>query len=188
MKNEPVSGRNVYLDLGANEGDTIQDFLADHPTHAVWGFEANPVLVSQLERRFRDNRSVIIIGKAAWTRSDSRKMFLGHPLSGTIMLEKKKMPNAPMLEIDYRNEVLVKTVDFSNWLFRNFMYRDSVTVKMNIEGAEYPPLRRMLKSGTISLMDKFFCEFHQDRYPISAKYHDALIDDFRQKAEIIHWH
>ncbi|WP_454849799.1 FkbM family methyltransferase [Rhizobium binxianense] len=180
--------RNIYIDLGANLGDTIAKFIEWHPSHLIWGFEANPHLIPDLIARFADRPAVTIVGKAVWTKSGTRKMYLGHPLSGTVILGKKEMPQAQIYEIDYQTEVEVETIDFSKWLQKTVSPDDNVTIKMDIEGAEYAIIRRMIKTGAISLVDTLICEFHQNRYPISLKTHNDLVKQISHWTRLVSWH
>lgn len=51
--------------------------------------------------------------------------------------------------------------DFSDWLKQ---YEDDyVVVKMDIEGAEFPVLDKMIKDGTIQIPAKLLVEFHPNK-------------------------
>ncbi|MDX0413862.1 FkbM family methyltransferase [Sinorhizobium medicae] len=178
--------KKIYIDLGANKGDTIASFLADNPDHEAWGFEANPLMVERLNKRFSGTH-VAIIEAAVWTSNGNRPMFLGHPLSSTLVKGKKKVPQAPHFEIDYQKSVIVRTVDFSEWLRNLVGPGDTVTVKMDIEGAEYQVLQHLLETGAIDLIDELRCEFHQDRFPISKQRDQRIRDAVSKRTKLVHW-
>jgi FkbM family methyltransferase len=181
-------GRKIYLDLGANVGDTIAKFAEWHPSHLIWGFEANPHLVRSLRKRFKGNQKIKIMHKAAWVSDGTIELFLGHPLSSTVMEGKVPMPQAPEFEIHYDNSVEVPAVDFAAWLLRRVTLADDVTVKMDIEGAEYPVLRRMIETKAIKLVDLLICEFHQNRFPAEGRDHDLLLAEIAKRTRLIEWH
>lgn len=176
------------MDLGANIGDTVAKFLEWHPSHSLHAFEPNPDLYPELKRRFQNEPRVSLLDRAAWIRDEEIRMYLGHPLSSTVMQGKKSMPQAPIYEINYSRSVQVQAVDFSRWLRRNVTSDDEVTVKMDIEGAEYPVLGRLLETGAVELIHTLICEFHQDRYPVSRKTHNDLINELTKRTRLIHWH
>lgn len=178
--------KKLYIDLGANKGDTIAAFLQDNPGHETWGFEANPELVKVLAERFSGS-DVKIINAAVWTRNGKRKMFLGHPLSGTLVKGKKKMPQAPHFEIDYQTSALVRTIDFAEWLQENVDPGDLVVVKMDIEGAEYHVLQHLLATGAIDLIDELRCEFHQNRFPVSKERDQRIRAEVSARTKLVHW-
>ncbi|MQU72331.1 FkbM family methyltransferase [Sinorhizobium meliloti] len=181
-------GRKVYLDLGANVGDTIAHFAEWHPSHLIWGFEANPQIVRSLRKRFKGNPNVKIVHRAVWVSEGTITLFLGHPLSSTVMEGKVAMPQAPEFEIHYDQSVEVTSIDFANWLLKNFTLQDDVTIKMDIEGAEYPILRRMIETKAIKLVDLLICEFHHNRFPSEAEDHDRLLATLSEKTRLIRWH
>jgi FkbM family methyltransferase len=181
-------GRKVYLDLGANVGDTIANFAEWHPSHLIWGFEANPQMVESLRHRFKTNANIQIIHKAVWISEGTVTLFLGHPLSSTVMEGKSPMPQAPEFEIHYDKSIEVASIDFATWVLNRFTLADDLTVKMDIEGAEYPVLRRMIETKAIKLVDMLICEFHQNRFPAHGQDHNSLIDRITQGTRLIEWH
>lgn len=181
-------GRKIYIDLGANVGDTIATFAEWHPSHLIWGFEANPQMVKPLRERFKGNSKVKILHKAAWVADGSITLFLGHPLSSTVMEGKASMPQAPEFEIRYDKWVEVGSVDLATWLLKKFTLDDDVTVKMDIEGAEYPVLRRMIETKAIRLVDLLICEFHKNRFPSHGVDHELILAGITRGTRLIEWH
>ncbi|XP_070549885.1 uncharacterized protein [Ptychodera flava] len=55
---------------------------------------------------------------------------------------------------------VIPTVDLSQWIQRNVDKKDYVIFKLDVEGAEYGILRKMLKDGTFAWIDKFYGEYH----------------------------
>eukprot|EP00058_Branchiostoma_floridae_P003069 XP_002588557.1 hypothetical protein BRAFLDRAFT_79509 [Branchiostoma floridae] len=56
--------------------------------------------------------------------------------------------------------IRVKTIDFSKWLRENIHEEDYVIFKLDVEGAEYDILQKMVDDGTFHLIDKFYGECH----------------------------
>ena len=61
---------------------------------------------------------------------------------------------------DEMKTIKVKAIDFGQWLKNNYRKEDVVFVKMDIEGAEYPVLEKMLKDGSMTYVDRLYIEFH----------------------------
>ncbi|XP_070549565.1 uncharacterized protein [Ptychodera flava] len=55
---------------------------------------------------------------------------------------------------------VIPTVDLSQWIQRNVNKEDYVIFKLDVEGAEYGILRKMLQDGTFAWIDKFYGEYH----------------------------
>ena len=87
----------------------------------------------------------------------------------------KRVPPVYDQQIDYSSPVPVPAVDFSAWLRRTVSPGDRVVVKMDIEGAEYPVLAKLVDEGTINLISVLYIEWHYDRFPaMSRAEHDKV--------------
>lgn len=167
-------------------GDTIAQHIEEHPSCEVWGFEPNPCLISDLRARF-DSPSIHIEEAAAWISDGTATLYLGNPLSSTLLKGKRQSPRHPEFAIDYTKSVTVRTIDFARWLAISFTRDDEIIVKMDIEGAEYAVLSRLLASGAIDLIDTLFCEFHHDRFPIAIDKAEGIIEEVARRVELLNW-
>lgn len=75
--------------------------------------------------------------------------------------------------------ITVPCIDFSKWLSINFSTRDYIHLKLDIEGAEYRVLDKMMKDGSIALISELVCEWHLRHFKIGdrrelVKIHDKL--------------
>jgi uncharacterized protein YfeS len=52
--------------------------------------------------------------------------------------------------------------DFSKYVKDNFKVDDYIVCKLDIEGAEYPVLEKMIKDETIPYIKKLYVEFHSN--------------------------
>ena len=59
----------------------------------------------------------------------------------------------------------VQAVDFSKWLMQNTRPQDSVVVKMDIAGAEFDVLEKMVVDGSVMLVDVMDITWHEDLRP-----------------------
>ncbi len=65
---------------------------------------------------------------------------------------------------------------------------DDITVKMDIEGAEYELLDHMFRDKSIFLVRELFCEWHHDRFPeITIERHSTLIDSLKAVTHLKSW-
>ncbi|XP_019639751.1 PREDICTED: uncharacterized protein LOC109481610 [Branchiostoma belcheri] len=76
----------------------------------------------------------------------------------------------------------VPTVDLSRWIQANFAVEDDIVFKLDVEGAEYAILKKMLKDGTFRWIDKFYGEFHPFQPTgLSWSEKDQLMDELAKK-------
>ncbi len=164
----------ILIDLGAYDGDSLIA-LEYWKFDKVYAFEPNPRFKEDLEKL-----DVEFSNKVAWIE-DGTVMFSvdGNDLAygSTVMKSKATYNNRTATEM--------KSFDFSEWLkqFRN----DDVTVKMDIEGAEFPILNKMIKDGTDEIVKDLHVEFHANkvREYTTTDVH-ALIKNLKCKVHI--WH
>ena len=64
----------------------------------------------------------------------------------------------------YEHEIWVPCLDFSRFV-RELPRQAEIVCKLNVEGSEFPVLRRMLAERTIDRISKLFIEFHQRMIP-----------------------
>lgn len=56
----------------------------------------------------------------------------------------------------------VQAVDFSKWLLQHVTIQDYVVLKMDIAGAEFDVLQRLIVDGSIMLVDVMDISWHED--------------------------
>jgi FkbM family methyltransferase len=156
--------RKVFIDLGSYKGDSIQEFfnwiqLIDDPKeYEIYAFEPNPVLENQSIINAKKNK-YYFKPWAAWIYDGKIDMAIDGtktPMGSTVMPSKVAI-------WDKFPHVRVECFNFSKWLADNFTPDDQVIIKMDIEGAEYPVLKKMIEEDTISLASYLFVEFHPNK-------------------------
>ena len=59
----------------------------------------------------------------------------------------------------------VETFDFSHWVESSFSESDYVILSLDIEGAEYQVIEKMLQDETMKYVDRLYVEFHPHLVP-----------------------
>lgn len=167
---------NVWIDCGAHKGETTRRFCEDYGRgYQMYAFEANPAC------RVVVPEEVEVIHKAVWV-SDSTIPFFVHKTkpdddSCTTMRKKKHR------YVTKRRTV--EAIDFSRWVSEHIKPDDFCVLKMDIEGAEYIVLEKMVAEGTICAIDVAFVEWHHDRVGgISAARHNKLVSAVGDKTSL----
>ncbi len=181
-------GRKVYIDLGANRGDTIRDFMARNPGFIAFGFEPTPELAARLRREFNGPTNVLVMECAAWIWDGVVELYLGanSDQSSTVLPGKRVTPG---WNVDYQLPRLVRALDFDRWLRENTAEDDEIVLKMDIEGAEYKVLSRCIDTGSIARVKLARVEWHWDRYPSVGKVeHDRIRTLLKTMTDVEDWH
>ena len=168
--------KKVFLDCGANKGQSVKRFQrAEEYTKdfLMYSFEPVPFLVKQFKNKVHDV-NVTLIEKAVWIYDGDIDFYFNKPCrkpeGSTLIASRRKR------RIEKKPHT-VECMDFSKWLSDNFNKTDYIVLKMDIEGAEYSVLEKMMEDETISYINKAYIEFHYNvKKKIETDRHQQLID------------
>lgn len=159
----------VFCDLGYNRGQGLADFVHRLQIDETWKvhcFEPTPSLWPGMVEYFVSGTGAMIpINNhrvAAWTEDCELEFKIDtieQGVGSTLLL------NSQMGGLTGES-VEVAAICFTEWLEANTAVTDEVFIKMDIEGAEFPVLRKMLENPDIfGRIDKMWIEFHQRFIP-----------------------
>lgn len=173
---------NSYLRL------RMKNVLQGHWEAYLW--EANPQMVEwYLEKLAKKDTDVTIVPHAAWTENKEMSFFLTRGQDNVTDIKQFKAhqcnPRSHYQPAgasslfsgkgggdDKRRqhawwkgagkEIKVKAIDFAEWVNNlGLTEKDSLILKIDIEGAEIPLLKKWLKSGQLPcLVDIYYVEWH----------------------------
>lgn len=165
--------KKIFLLCGANEGKSIERYKRvygyyDH----IHMFECNPFLMSKLKNLETDK--ITLHNVAVWVSDEVIDFYIGDSQSSTAIKNKKTG------KVNYKSPVKVKSIDFSKWIKENIDPVDHVILVLDIEGAEYDVLEKMIKDDTSALIDELFVEYHHKKISgISDDRHNKLDDQLK---------
>jgi len=181
--------RKIYIDVGANLGETLAKFGASNPGYELYAIEPNiKLLTSIAHNAAKIHRKVTIVPAAAWVCDGIIQLFhSARHESATVVQGKRTNVEDGWPPIDYSCPTEVRCFDFATWISENFRFTELI-VKMDIEGAEYQVLGKMLSEGTLRLIRTLYCEWHYDRLPqVSAEEHTSLKKRVAEVTELFDW-
>lgn len=159
----------IYLDVGSYTGDTVKLFRDKFPegnAFEIHCFEPNPAFADCYK-----DLGVNFYPFAAWTKDMEKDFYLCDNKVGSSL-----MPSKSKTGMDFDNPIKVQAIDFSEWLRKNIPEGSFVVLKMDIEGAEYSVIPKMIEDGTIKLINRLYIDWHVKRmHGISAEVHHGLI-------------
>lgn len=169
----------IYIDLGAYNGDTIEQFiswgqlLGDISEARVFGFEPNPNFKAEWQdihdRHIKHVKEINFQNKAAWIDDKGLEFSLWaeSDIGSTVMPEKRNWYAGKVIGAD--------SFDLSGWL-KQFEGED-IYIKFDIEGAEYPILLKMIEDGTDKLCKLIMIEWHADKMNSTFKEQEEFIKE-----------
>jgi len=175
--NKAVRMKKVFIDLGANDGCSVELFLnnIDHSNEfEIHSFECNPHLIEVYKKKFPNFK---IHNKGASTYDGKSKFYLGNKLASSLRTDKTTG------NINYDKPIIIDVVDISKFIIDNFSQNDYIIVKMDIEGAEYDILPKMLNKGLFDgYIDELYGEWHYNKLlNVTREFHDELISNLSDK-------
>lgn len=180
---------NVFVDLGCYDGDTVEEFrnwskiaFPDKKDWKIYAFDPNPKFKDDWENK--KDANTVFEQKAAWIENGTIEVAIddaNEPVGTTVMPGKKKI-------WDHNEKITVECFDFAKWI--ETFDKDFVVVKMDIEGAEFPVLERMIDLGTARIPSHLLVEFHPNKveeYTTDDK--NALIRRLENNGtNVLEWH
>jgi len=170
---------NIFVDGGGHNCHRLQKYLHKLPAFDKgFVFEPNPIF----HHSYKDS-NLILIKKAIWTVDCNLPFYISKDdfqVGSSLIKNKLCRVNSKFKPFFYESSIEVECVDFSNWIKNNTSKKDNLYVKLDIEGAEYDVLWKMIKDGSIHRVKKLFVEFHADHMKIDKASHDLLIKELEK--------
>jgi FkbM family methyltransferase len=145
----------IFIDCGAHCGESIlrakEQFGLDTQ---VISFEAVPQLAEQLEKIYMDDESVQICNAAVYIKDGTINFNICPAFTDGSSILDTLNDNHKATKIE------VPCFDLSSWIADSFTPEDYIILKLDIEGAEYEVLNKLIKDKTINLINELWGEWH----------------------------
>jgi len=153
---------SMCIDCGANVGDVTQLMLM-HGCRVI-AFEPNPTAYAVLSKRFEAVKDVTCIAKGVFDRGTFLELYFPKnseidPLKASV--SSSIFPDKNNISTDHSANVEV--VDIAEVL--DSLDESVALMKIDIEGAEYKVLNRLLDTGKISSIGQILVEEHYSKIP-----------------------
>lgn len=167
-----VSRADIIIDCGANVGQEVGEFAESGAM--IYAFEPNPHAFAVLKETFSQYPNVICFPFAVLDREDTVRLYMHEWAEqdevkwsvGSSVVESKG-------NVRTDNFVQVRAIDLSEFLYR-FNTRIKL-LKMDIEGAEYPTLMKIMERGIAADIEHIVVEAHARKIPELQPAHAALV-------------
>lgn len=150
----------IFIDCGAHCGESIvhaKKLFGNDTT--IYSFEANTNLFKDVQKYFKEDKNVNTYNKAVWIDNSYTKFYVSTSWSDGSSLYKEKISGG----INENIYINVECIDLSSFLKENFTEEDHVILKLDVEGAEYEILNKLIEDNTIKLVKEFYGEFHAEK-------------------------
>lgn len=132
----------IFLDCGQFDGVAIEQYCVDD-SWEIYSFEPDPKPLPHLP-------PLTLIEAACWTEDGVLKYSLDPQQQASHIKD--------LAGTDFEETRVVRAIDFS-W-FVHELSPATIVCSMDIEGAEFPILRKMIRDGTADMLSVLDIEFH----------------------------
>lgn len=173
--------RKILLDCGCHYGKGLRKQIEINkidPSWKIFCWEANPYTYEHFLKIERFRHLDITVYHAAVSNEEGTIKFNvqsssdrngGSSRSGTgssiMSLDEWKCKGG-----DFVEEVEVPRINLSEWMLLNLKPEDYVILKMDIEGAEYDVLEKIISADALNLIDRVYIEWHSHMFSNPEKY------------------
>ncbi|GLU11935.1 hypothetical protein SLE2022_286530 [Rubroshorea leprosula] len=190
--------RYVYIDVGArNYGSSIGSwFKKQYPKQGkrfeIFAIEADKAFRGE----YKMKKGVKLVPYAAWIRNETLFLEITRDPRGKEGKDRGRSRgriHPVQTSTRYVGEAgKIEGFDFAEWLKMEVCDRDFVVMKMDVEGAEFHLIPRLMETGAICMVDEVFLKCHYNRWRRSPKYHKTyaqclqLFASLRESGVLVH--
>ncbi len=163
--------RKIFIDGGGNNGCSVRYFKKELDIaneYEVFSFEPN-LEFKEIYENLIEEYSIKYFPLALSTYNGEITFYknLSNSAANTTDEVKGKKPGVGS-HISGKVEIeKVKCIDLDNFIKTEFSIEDYIHLKLDIEGAEYAVLGKMIEAGSIDYINKLSIEWHNSKCGIS---------------------
>jgi len=176
----------IFLDLGANVGKVTEKLLEIDNITKIYCFEPVIENFKILERKFGKNDKIKLENKIVWNQKGKVNFSVGSKNCHTNSKITKIINERNYDKRKYIKQYEIDCIDIYDFIESLNINNEEqyLVIKMDIEGAEYEVLPRMIEKNSIQKVDILLVEFHKE--PIPGKSKKSIIENiFKNKEKIL---
>lgn len=164
---------SIFIDCGGYDGCSAIKFLLRNPSFEVVSFESNPELWD-----YYIGLPTRLIKKAVFTHNGTAP-FVIDPLDadGSSLIPEKRIDFHGKVKNEDCPVIEVLCEDLSAFVKDASETHSRVVLKLDVEGAEYAILEKMLAEKTLGLVETLYCEFHWKKMGLERHMHDQILEE-----------
>lgn len=174
---------NLFIDCGGYDGCSVIKFLLKNPGYDVVSFEANPELW-----KYYKKLPTQLVKKAVYDY-DGIIEFTLDPIDadGSSLIKEKIIDFNQKVKNEDCPKLQVECIDLSKEIESYSKTYKNIVLKLDVEGAEYAILEKMLADETLKYISHLYAEFHWNKIGMKKEKHDILIESVSRYVKVDSW-
>ena len=185
--------KTIFIDCGSNlgQGYTNLTNILQLENDEVYMFEPSKYCYEKLIEKYSNNSNININQKAVWNKNEKRILniefcpiedgFYGGATN--ILMENYKILDRDiplMYEWPPKEFDVVECIDLSNFILDNIDLNQNIILKIDIEGAEYEVIDKMIEDDSLKYINTIAVEWHPDMRKDFCKDISYYVNEFRK--------
>ncbi|MCF7993661.1 MAG: FkbM family methyltransferase [Chromatiaceae bacterium] len=182
---EPLNDgeKGLFIDCGGYDGCSAIKFRIKNPAFDCVTFEPNPTLWGYYE-----GLPTQLIKKAAYTYNGEIKFTQDNiDEDGSSVVRRKKIDFTGQKKNSQFPTIKVECIDLAEFIAQSAQTYDKLILKLDVEGAEYDILDKLIEQDLLRHVSKLHCEFHWQKCGIPQHRHDAIVAKVEETTKILDW-
>jgi len=173
--------KKYFINCGGHDGGSarwFRDVIDKKSEYHIHSFEPDP----RFMRSYLDLKNHTFHRKAIWIYDGRIDFYLSNTNlgNGSSLLKTKKTGY-----LDKKNPIGIQCIDFSQWIKKHFQKEDDIILKLDIEGAEYEVLNKMIEDDTLCYINELMISWHWYRFSdMTHEQHNAFLEKLKKNLKI----
>ncbi len=175
--------RGLFIDCGGYDGCSAVKFMLQNPQFDSITFEPNPALWPHYA-----DVPTTLIKKAAYTHGGTVTFTIDETdADGSSLVESKKIDWHGKVANEECPKIEVGCVDIVELVRKAATQYQKIVLKLDIEGAEYDVLEKLVQEDLVKHLTIIYAEFHWHKCGFPEGRHNQLVAALKQQTQVAEW-
>lgn len=165
--------KKVFIDCGANQGQSIAAFakhFPDHSEYEIHSFEPLETFSEAIQQTANKYTfaNFYLHKKAVGVQDEETVFYLSNSKYGSSL-------EADKSNVNINKYTTVECIDLARWTRDNFTLENDIILKIDIEGTEFRLLKHLFLTDTIQYYKEIYVELHgEDKIKINKELREEI--------------
>jgi FkbM family methyltransferase len=174
---ESIRDQDVCIDCGCNAGAVADIFLSKGAV--TYAFEPHPYLSEMLSKKYTGNDKMKVFNSAVWDRYTRMDLHVQKVKGSDVVNLEGTTLFANRIDARLETKCSVEVIDLTEFIIS--LGKRVKVLKIDVEGAEFEIIDKIIDTSLHERIDHVFCETHPHFFPDGADRLVALEEKIKQR-------